>query len=328
MLTHITLVVLVTIAGTASAQPSTVEPQPPGATPTIVMPAEPRFARRPSDERLFLTPTPLTMRPGAISLSDDEVISARLAVGLSEHLQLDLRLGGLLIPGAAGGALALPGGLAAGGGAGVVLLGAVDLGLKYAVLEESDSAPGIAIGYDMLDVFGIGAGGAGIVLVGAGAAGGGIVAVGGANLQFNLFTLVAGKHLGKTGRLLVTGGTYLLDNHHYLPQSAAFAAACGAGGVGDAGAGDKVEPCGGNSTTIDRIPLQAQPFVGVERAVGKKSSLAGELLVSPHLANTIGTTGFRYVYTYGEFAARLDMALLWSRVGYPLPWAGLGLHFR
>src|SRR5690349_19061307 len=134
MLTRITLAVLVTIAGTASAQPSTVAPQPPGATPVIVMPAEPRFARRPSDERLFLTPTPLTMRPGALSLSDDEVISARLAVGLSKHLQLDLRLGGLLIPGAAGGALALPGGLAAGGGAGVVLLGAVDLGLKYAVL--------------------------------------------------------------------------------------------------------------------------------------------------------------------------------------------------
>lgn len=328
MLTRFTLVVLVAIAGTASAQPSTVEPQLPGQAPSLVMPAEPRFARRPSDERLFLTPTPLTMRPGAISLSDDEVVSARLAVGLSQHLQFDLRLGGLLVPGAAGGALALPGGLAAGGGAGFVLLGAVDLGLKYAVLEESDSAPGVAIGYDMLDVFGIAAGGAGIVLVGAGAAAGGVVAVGGANLQFNLFTLVAGKHLGKTGRLLVTGGTYLLDNHHYLPQSAAFAAACGAGGAGEAGAGGAVEPCGGNSTMLDRIPLQVQPFVGVERAVGKASSFAGELLVSPHLANTIGTTGFRYVYTRGPFAARLDLALLWSHIGYPLPWAGVGLHFR
>lgn len=330
MLSRIALVVAVALARTASAQPSTVAPLPPGTTPAMMAapPAEPSFERRPSDERLFLTPTALTMRPGSVSLSDDEVVSARFAVGLSRHVQWDLRIGGVLIPGAIGGALALPGGLAAGGGAGFALLGAVDTGIKIGIVDEQPGRPGIAIGYDLLDVFGIAAGGAGIVVVGSGAVAGGVVAVGGANLQFNLMTFVVGKHLGTTGRLQITGGTYVLDNHHYLPQSAGFFAACGAGGVGEAGAGGEVVPCGGSSKKLDRIPIQVQPFAGIERAVGKKSAFAGELLLSPHLANTIGTTGFRYVYTRGQLGVRLDMALWWSHIGYPLPWAGIGLHFR
>jgi hypothetical protein len=312
---------LICVAGAAHAQPGAAEPS--GAAPAT--PPE-LFQRRPSDERLFLSPTELAMQPGSVVLEDDVVISARLAVGVARWLQLDLRIGGVLVPGAVGGALAFPGGIAAGGGAGFVLLGLVDVGAKVPVLRETSRFPGIAIGYDLVDVFGVAAGGAGIVLVGAGAAGAGIVAVGGANLQFNLFSLAAGKHFG---RAHVTAGTYILDNHHFITQSASFAAACGAGGVGSAGAGGKVEPCASGGTMIDRVPLQVQPFVGIERAVGRDSSIAAEILFSGHIENTIGATGVRWVaLRRGPLRARLDLALLWSRVGYPLPWAGLGVHFR
>jgi hypothetical protein len=163
-------------------------------------------------------------------------------------------------------------------------------------------------------------------LAGEGAAGAGLVAVGGANLQFNLFSLVVGKHWGRTH---ITVGTYVLDNHHYLPQAAGFAAACGAGGVGPPGGGGKIEQCGGSSTMIDRLPTQVQPFVGVERAVGRESSVAAELLVSGHAASTIGATGFRWVaLQHGALRVRLDLALLWTDFGYPLPWIGIGAHFR
>lgn len=63
------------------------------------------------------------VQPAAVSLSDDELVSARLDIGVAHHFQFDLRLGGVLIPVTIGGAIALPGGIAAGGGAGVVVLG-------------------------------------------------------------------------------------------------------------------------------------------------------------------------------------------------------------
>jgi hypothetical protein len=307
------------------ASPYAPAPGDPTLTPPSTVPA-PLFDRRLSDERLFLTPTELSLPPGSIVLEDDVGVSARLAIGLARRLQIDLRVGGILVPGAAGGALAFPGGLAAGGGAGFVLLGAIDLGAKIPILDETHDRPGIAFGYDLLDVFGIAAGGAGVVLVGEGAAGAGVVAIGGANLQFNLFSLVAGKHWG---RAHVTVGTYVLDNHHYLPQVDGFTAACGAGGAGSPGAGGAVAPCAGSSMKIDRLPAQVQPFLGIERAVGSNSALAAEVLFSSHAANTLGATGFRwFVGQRGPFRLRLDLALLWSQVGYPLPWAGLGLHFR
>ena len=296
--------------------------------PTPVRWDGPLYTRRAGDERLFLTPTPLAMRPGAVSISDDELVSLRLAVGIARRLQLDTRIGGMLIPGAIGGALPLPGGLAAGGGAGIALIGMFDIGVKLPVIDEGEDMPAITIGYDLLDVFGVAAGGAGLVLVGSGAAAAGLVAVGGANLQFNLFSIEVGKHFPNTRDQIVVG-TYLLDNHHFLPQKATFAAACGAGGTGSAGEGGKVEECAGGTTTIERVPLQVQPFVGYEHAIGDKNSFITELLVSPHLENTMGTTGFRWVFGFKDILnSRIDTALVWTRRGYPLPWLGIGLHFR
>lgn len=223
--------------------------------------------------------------PGSVSLSDDAVLLVRAAAGVSRRVQLDLRIGALPIPGAAGGALPFPGGIAVGGGAGLVVVGLVDAGIKVRVLTETLTRPGIAVSYDLVDVFAGAVGGAGIALAGAGAAGGGVVAVGGGNLQFNLFSLSAGKHLGPAQ---LVAGTYVLDGHHYLPQSTRFATACGAGGVGTAGDGGRVEPCGSGGTTIERIPLQVQPFFGAELRVGKASSLAADILASSRLRDTVG----------------------------------------
>jgi hypothetical protein len=221
----------------------------------------------------------------------------------------------------------LPGGIVAGGAAGFVLGGMVDAGVKIPVLREGQEPIGLAIGYDLLDVFGVAGGAAGVAFLGAGAGGAGLVAVGGANLQFNLFSLAMGKHWGRSH---LTWGTFLLDNHHYVPQAEGFAAACGAGGVGDAGDGGVVTPCGSaGGKIIDRMPTQVQPFVGFERAIGEESALSAEILFSRHVKYTVAATGVRwFIWHRGPLRARLDIGLVWSQVGYPLPWAGLGLHFR
>src|SRR5262249_44531806 len=156
-----------------------------------------------------------------------------------------------------------------------------DAGVKIPILEEGVRPVGLALGYDLLDVFGLAAGGAGIAFLGAGAGGAGLVAVGGANVQFNLFSLAMGKHWG---RAHLTWGTYVLDNHHYLPQATGFATACGAGGVGPAGAGGVAAPCGDGSRPIDRLPAQIQPFLGIERAVGEDSAISAEVLFSRHVS--------------------------------------------
>jgi hypothetical protein len=300
--------------------------------------------RRAADERLFLTPTPLTLEPGEFVISDDELILLRLGVGLSRRLQLDLWVGGFPVPAAGGGALAGHGIIAA-GGAGAVVVGFFDVGLKVRLLDETASRPGVAFSYDLLDLFGAAVGGGGVALFGAGAAGAGFVAVGGANLQFNLFSLVASRHFGHTQ---VLAGGYLLDNHHFLSQTAGFAAACGAGGVGEPGADGKVEPCAGGSTRIERLPIHAQPFFGVEQVLGEHSALAAELLPRARLRDTVGTTGVRWLIgsssargplALDRIRLRLDLAAVWlylppsSRKAsargavLPLPWLGVGLYF-
>lgn len=317
---------IVALCLTMASSAAFADPGPPGMVePRPSEPQLPSDDRRPSDERLFLIPTPQTMPPGSLSLSDDVVVLVRAAAGISQRVQLDFRLGALPIPGVAGGALPFPGGIVAGGGAGLVVLGLADAGIKVRVLTETLSQPGVAVSYDLVDAFAGAVGGAGIALAGAGAAGGGVVAIGGGNLQFNLFSLSAGKHFG---RVQLVAGTYVLDNHHFLPQSARFATACGAGGVGTAGDGGKVEPCGSGATTIDRIPVQVQPFLGAELRVGKASSLAADVLFSSKLRNTVGTTGLRWILGASRLRARIDVALLWSHIGVPLPWLGLGVHLQ
>jgi hypothetical protein len=301
-------------------------------------------ARRAADERLVLTPTPLTLAPGEMVVSDDELLLVRLGAGLTHRLQLDLLTGGIPIPGAVGGAFAGPA-IVAGGAAGGVVLGFFDLGLKLRVLDETARLPGVSISYDLLDVFGLGAGGAGILIARDGAGGLGYGVVAGANAQFNLVTLAVGKHFGPAQ---VTLGTWVLDNHHYLPQSAAFQGACAAGGASPSGAGAGAIDCGGGSARLPRLPTQVQPFVGSELVLGRHSSLMLEALPEEHIQNTMVTTGARWLlgadHPRGPLAldrirVRLDLAALWfylpaqggmhphGATVAPLPWLGLGFYF-
>ena len=303
-------------------------------------------ARRAADERLLLTPTAQTLAPGEIVFSDDELLLVRLAAGVARRVQLDLWAGGFPIPGA--GAFGLAGhGLIAVGGAGVAVLAFVDLGFKVRVLDETAYRPGIALSYDMLDLFGLGGAAGGVVVAADGAGGAGFGVVGGANAQFNLFSLVAGKHFGP---FQLTAGSYLLDNHHYLPQSAAFQASCVAGATdGSSSTGGVAPNCANGSATLPRLPWQVQPFVGSELVLGPHSALMMEALLEPHIENTMLTTGARWLLGWshprGPIALdrirfRIDFAFLWlyspaqqngmmssgAKV-LPLPWLGLGVYF-
>ena len=305
--------------------------------------------RRAVDERLLLTPTPLTMEPGEFAISDDELLLARMAVGLSRHLQLDLIAGGLPIPAAAGGPFA-GGFLAAGGVAGVAVIGYFDLGLKLSLLHETDVLPGFAVSYDMLDLFALAGGGAGIVLVGGGAGGAGYGVVGGANAQFNLFTFTAGKHFGNAQ---LTAGLWVLDNHHFLPQSAGFRSDCVAAVAGPSGADAQGLECGptSGSVTLSRLPTQVRSFFGAEYVFGPHFSLMAEVMPSSHLSTSFATTGMRVLLGFdrprGTLALdrikfRFDLGLIWTyipaqaetsnqsahdaMVGY-VPWAGIGFYF-
>src|SRR6185437_3325594 len=118
------------------------------------------------------------------------------------------------------GGLPLPGAILGGVGGVAALASVADLGLKVRVIDESKYVPSVAVSYDCL-VANLTAVGGGI---GGGAGGDGFVAGGGVGVadvhaQFNVFTVEATKHLGR-GQL--TLGTYVFDNHHFLPQSTEF----------------------------------------------------------------------------------------------------------
>jgi hypothetical protein len=262
-------------------------------------------------------------------------------------VQLDLWAGGVPIPGA--GATGAPAhGLIAVGGGGVVVLGFFDLGLKVKLLDETERLPGVAIAYDMLDLFGLVGGGVGVVVVADSAGGGGYGVVGGANAQFNLLTAVAAKHFG---RVQLTAGTYVLDNHHFLPQSAGFESGCAAAETdGNQAAAGAFLDCGSGSTALGRLPVQVQPFLGSEVVLGPHSALMAEALLERRIEDSMVTTGARWLLgwrrPYGPLALdrvriRLDLALLWlwepGRGGsnpnaqgpkvLPLPWFGVGAYF-
>jgi hypothetical protein len=260
-----------------------------------------RFVRRRAgDERLMFTPTPLTLEKGEWFISDDELLLVRAGVGVHRRVQLDVWLGGLPLYGAIG------------TGAGAALFGVIDLGVKVAVLEEGVKVPGLSLSYDFLTVFGVGGGG--MLLQG-----GGVVAASGGNAQFNLFALSMSKHFANTQVVL---GTYLLDNHHFVPQGAAFASQEGA-----------------SSHEFARVPFQVQPFVALEQVLGPHTSLAGELFPRLSLAGTRGSLGIRWLLggssPKGPLAVervrvRLDLAAL--VIKFPrtsplmVPWLGIGLH--
>lgn len=293
--------------------------------PAAVTPTTDEVApRRAADERLLLTPTERTLPRHRLVLSNDEVLLFRLGFGLTDRLQLDLLAGGL--PGAAGGLLPA-GGLIAGAGAG--LIGTLALGLKYRILDEDGGVPGLALSYDLVDVFGAGIG------VGAAAGGGGGAAgvgVATANAQFNLFSLVAGWHLGSSSRL--TLGARVLDNHHFLPQSAQFSAvASGSGGAGTASTG----------TTIDRFPTVIQAWLGGEHALGPHSALMAEFFPGVRAQDLSGSFGARWLLgrdtpwlflPLHKLRVRVDLAAVLfavrdntGKLGVgALPWLGLGFY--
>ena len=303
------------------------------------------YPRRAADERLFFTPTARTVPDGAFVLSDDEALLLRVAYGVTRRLQLDLWVGGLPVPAFGGGALPLPGAIVAGGGAGLALFGLFDIGAKFVALEETRTRPGIAISYDMLDVFGSAVGGGGGVGIGgSGLGGAGFVGTGGANAQFNLFTLTAGKHFS-TGTQVTLGG-WLLDNHNILPQSASFTAACGVAGSNGVSGGAAMTKCSGG-TDLAHLPLQFQGFFGVEQAFDEHWSAAVEVLPRYPISNTMWTTGVRWLpggdapagfVALDCIKARIDLALAWmildanpaagrqSAIPVYFPWIGVGLY--
>ena len=301
--------------------------------------------RRAADERLVLTPTPLTLEAGEVVVSDDELLLARIGTGLSRRVQLDLWAGGVPIPGA--GATGFAGHAIVGvGAAGAVVLGFFDLGLKVRVLDETRILPAVAVAYDLLDIFGLGAGGAGLVLFGNGAGGGGFGVVAGANAQFNLITAVAGKHFGP---VQITAGTYVLDNHHYLPQSAAFQAGCGGVATDGSSTTAGAIPCGSGYARLGRLPTQVQPFVGSEVVLGPHSAIMADWLIGDPLASSVASTGVRWllggsrprgVLAVDRVRFRIDLAAVWlfesadhqgsmqhGARALPLPWAGVGFYF-
>jgi hypothetical protein len=297
--------------------------------------------RRAADERLFFTPTALTMEPGELVLSNDELLLFRLGVGVSRRVQLDLWAGALPIPAAAGVPVFGVQGAGAAGGAGVGAVGTLDLSLKVKVLEESRYVPGLAVSYDFLNLFAGGVGAVGLVVAGRGVAVGGEAGAAGANLQFNLFSLVAAKHFGD---FQLTAGTYLLDNHHLIPQGAGFFTGSGGAGVGDGGADAGGQPGESDGERIPRLPTQVQPFVGAQYVLGPHSELAAEFFPRAPFEQTVVTTGVRWLlggnapsgpFAWDRVRVRLDLAALWVYVpregmagGHPLPlpWLGLGLY--
>lgn len=293
--------------------------------------------RRAADERLFLTPTPLTLEPGELVLSNDELLLFRAGVGLGRRVQFDVWAGGLPIPAAGGVPLYLVHVVGGAGGAGLGVLGTVDLGLKLKLLDESRYVPGVSVSYDFLNLLGGAVGGGGLVLLGNGVLAQGAAGAAGANVQFNLFSAVVGKHFGG---FQLTAGAYVLDNHHLIPQKAGFVVSTDGGAGGGSG---------GESTTLERFPTQVQAFVGAQYVLGSHSELAAEFFPRKPFKESFGTTGVRWLLgsdrPSGPFAldrvrVRIDLAALWVYLPetqrqngdpsggfpFPLPWVGLGLY--
>ncbi len=282
--------------------------------------------RHAADERFFLTPSARVLEKDTFVLADDEALLFHLGWGAASRLQLDLTLGALPVPGAAGGAVPAHG-LIAGGGAGVVVLGVVMLGAKVQVLEEGRVAPGVAVAYDFVDLFGGAIGGAGLVVLGNGVAGAGVGGIGAANIQLNVFSLAVNKHVGR--RLLLGAGTFVLDNHHFVPQVTAFSTATTSGSTAS------------GTATIDRLPTEVAPFLDGEVWLGGGFSSIAELF--PRAAGeTFGTVGLRWVSGRQRrtgissiVRAKLDAALVLGHTPdtsvrdgrfVVLPWLGVALY--
>jgi hypothetical protein len=298
------------------------------------------FERRILDDRFFLTPTATTMEPGSFAITNDEVLLFRVGWGIHRRVQLNFMLGGFGVP--FGGAIAIPAihVVGAGAGGGIGLVGVVDVGLKFLILDEGRYAPGISASYDMMNVFGAVFGAGALVLGGRG--GGAIAAAAGiasVNVQLNVFNVTVAKHFGP---VQVTAGTYVFDNHHWLPQNATVTVGVGLAGS-NGGAGGMVDS---SATPIPRVPTQVQPYAGFEWVLGPHSALMAEFLPRIPFEETMVTTGARWQLGWDEpigpiardrIRFRIDVAGIWvylpktssnEALFLPLPWVGLGVLFK
>jgi hypothetical protein len=298
----------------------------------IVRERERMVTRRVADERMVLTPTPLLLAPGEIALSDDEVVLVHVGVGVSRWLQVDLTLGGVPLPAAGGIAYAGDGGVAGAGGAGAAVVGLVAPGVKLRVLEEGPWWPGVSAAYDLVDVWGAALGGGSVGILGRGVAGaaGGVAA--GANVPLNVFSFAAAKHFADWFQ--VGGGSFVIDDHHLLPQRAGFVA--GGGTTAGTGAGTS------GSTVIARLPTALVPYLNAEAAAGQYFRFIGEYLFAP--GDGYLTLGIRTLVPLGRRVGAMRAGGSWLKLdtalvitGYEsertgqhrttaLPWLGVGLY--
>jgi hypothetical protein len=278
-------------------------------------------SRSAGDERFILSPSSLTLEPGTVVFSDDEALLFHMGVGVSRRVELDLALGGFPIP--AAGAVPVPP-LGIVGGAGAAVIGMTDFGVKVKVLDEGPHRPGVAVSYDLLDVWGAALGGAGFL--GYGVAG---VAAGGAlNLQFNVFSVAVNKHFFE--QLQLGGGAVLIDNHHILPQGAAyFLSATDGSGAG----------AGGGTTGITRLPDMFIPYINAEWAFYPGFRFIQEASAGYQWRDRFGATGLRLVLGSSEnwhwlalsrIRFKFDAAVVEAHDAsgwHALPWLGFGLYF-
>lgn len=276
---------------------------------------------RPGDERFLLTPSARLLDPGSLVLSNDEVLLFHLGVGVTRWLELDLGVGGLPLP--AAGSIPIVGhGVGAVGGAGILVLGAVDVGIRLRLLEEGPWWPGVAVGYDLVDAFAAALGGGGIFFAGNGIGAVGGAAVAGANVQLNVFTAAANKRVGAFD---FGAGVAVFDNHHFLPQAAGFAEGITIGQLGSA------------VYSLDRMPTVVIPFVNLEATPWPWLHLIQELLPQQPLANSFGSTTLRLVWGPAALLPlrlKLDLSVIEAydstgpRTGLvPLPWAGAAVYW-
>ncbi|HEY8208250.1 MAG TPA: hypothetical protein VIG99_12260 [Myxococcaceae bacterium] len=276
--------------------------------------------RRAADERFLLTPSARLLDPGELVLSNDEVLLFHIGVGVTPWLELNLSAGGLPLP--AAGAIPIVGHGAGGvGGAGILLLGAVDVGARFRLLEEGPWWPGIAVGYDLLDAFAAALGGAGIFFAGNGIAGVGGAAVAGANVQLNVFTVAASKRVGPFD---FNAGAFVFDNHHFLPQSAGFAAGITTGQLATA------------TYSLDRMPTVVVPFAAAQATPWPWLHIIQEIFPRTPVTDTFGSTALRLVvgpFALSPLRLKFDAAVIEAydsegpRPGPVfLPWFGAGIY--
>lgn len=282
------------------------------------------FSRRVGDERLILTPTPNVLPSGEWVLSNDMALVFQLARSFKERFQVNVVAGALPVPVAGGVGVPVDGGVVGAVYAGVGVIGTLGAGVKVRVLDEGARWPGVSVGYDMVNVWGGALAGGGVFFLGRGVAGAGAVTGAAYNLQFNLLTASASKHFGDW--LQLGTGLYVVDNHHFLPQSDDLL----------------VASTSTASHSTDRFPTIGVPWLSAEAAAGNHFRFMSEYFFTPGadwyllgLRTLFYRTRFGLART-GHLAMKLDTSLMFTKLRHEdgsqhaivLPWLGVAFYLR